>query len=177
MHVTETIKRRAAELQSRMVLWRRDFHKYAEKGWCEMRTASIVGRHLTELGYEVLMGEDACCREGRMGVPPEAELAAQYRRAVEQGGDAELVKRTRGGMTAVVGVLHCGEGPTVALRFDMDALGVIESEEADHRPAAEGFDPVNGGAMHACGHDGHTEEEQEENPRSRSAKLRIAEKC
>ena len=156
MHIVETIKRRAEELQGQLIQWRRDFHKHAEKGWCEMRTASLVGRRLTALGYEVLMGEDACCREGRMGVPPEKELEEQYRRAVEQGGDAELVERTRGGMAAVAGVLRCGDGPTVALRFDMDALGVIESEELDHRPAAEGFASVNGGAMHACGHDGHT---------------------
>ena len=156
MHIVETIKRRAEELQGQLIQWRRDFHKHAEKGWCEMRTASLVGRRLTALGYEVLMGEDACCREGRMGVPPEKELEEQYRRAVEQGGDTELVERTRGGMTAVVGVLRCGNGPTVALRFDMDALGVVESEEADHRPAAEGFGSVNHGVMHACGHDGHT---------------------
>ena len=155
MNVTEIIERRAEELQSQMVLWRRDFHKYAEKGWCEMRTASRVGRHLTELGYEVLMGDDACCCD-RMGIPSKAELEEQYRRAMEQGADAELLENTRGGMTAVVGILRCGEGPTVALRFDMDALGVVESEEKDHRPTAEGFASVNDGVMHACGHDGHT---------------------
>ncbi len=156
MNLTEVIKCRAEGLQRQMVLWRRDFHQYAEKGWCEMRTASLVGRHLTQLGYEVLMGEDGCCCEGRMGVPSEAEMEAQYHRAIEQGADPELAERTRGGMTAVVGVLRCGNGPTVALRFDLDALGVIESTELGHRPAAGGFASVNDGAMHACGHDGHT---------------------
>ena len=58
-------------------------------------------------------------------------------------------------MTGAIGILRCGEGPTVALRFDIDALGVIESEEADHRPQAEGWRSVNPGMMHACGHDGH----------------------
>ena len=156
MSITQQILCRAEELQEKMVQRRRDFHQFAEKGWCEMRTASLVGRHLTELGYEVLMGEAACCREGRMGVPETAELEKQYHRAVAQGAAPELVEQTRGGMTAVVGILRCGEGPVVALRFDMDALGVMEAEDAGHRPAAEGFPSVNGGVMHACGHDGHT---------------------
>ena len=75
--------------------------------------------------------------------------------ALEQGADPEFLPYTKGGMTGVVGILRCGEGPTVAMRFDIDALGVVESDEPDHRPFAEGFASVNKGAMHACGHDGH----------------------
>ena len=53
------------------------------------------------------------------------------------------------GQTGVVGLLE-GEkdGPTVLLRFDMDALPVQEENQTDyisHLP----------GVMHACGHDGH----------------------
>ncbi|HEY1410410.1 MAG TPA: amidohydrolase [Promineifilum sp.] len=53
------------------------------------------------------------------------------------------------GQTGVVGLLE-GErpGPTVLLRFDMDALPV--QEESDHDYAS-----ANPGIMHACGHDGH----------------------
>jgi aminobenzoyl-glutamate utilization protein A len=58
-------------------------------------------------------------------------------------------------MTGVIGILRCGEGPTVAMRFDIDALGVNESMEEDHLPAKEGFRSINAGTMHACGHDGH----------------------
>ena len=60
-----------------------------------------------------------------------------------------------GGMTGVIGMLHCGMGPTVALRFDIDALPVRECEELDHFPAQEGFRSEHAGYMHACGHDGH----------------------
>lgn len=155
MNVVEFIKESAEAMQPEMVAQRRDFHKYAESGWFEMRTSSIIARKLTDLGYEVLVGEDVCDRDARMGVADEATLDAQYERAVAQGADPEFVKATRGGMTGVIGILHCGEGPTVALRFDIDALGVIESEEADHRPQAEGWRSVNPGMMHACGHDGH----------------------
>lgn len=49
----------------------------------------------------------------------------------------------------VVATLRRGEGPTVALRADMDALPI---EEETGLP----FSSWIGGRMHACGHDGHT---------------------
>ena len=155
MQIIEKIISQAEAIQPELVKIRRDLHKYAESGWFEMRTSSIIARKLTDLGYEVLVGEDVCDRDARMGVADEAVLEEQYERAVAQGADPEFVKATRGGMTGVVGILCCGEGPTVALRFDIDALGVIESEEDDHRPYAEGWSSVNRGMMHSCGHDGH----------------------
>lgn len=47
-------------------------------------------------------------------------------------------------------------GHVCALRFDIDALGVLEDENSCHRPAREGFASQCPGVMHACGHDGHT---------------------
>ena len=41
------------------------------------------------------------------------------------------------------------------LDVDVDALGVFEEHDPSHRPAKEGFNSVNEGFMHACGHDGH----------------------
>lgn len=155
MNGYELIKKIAEESREEMVACRRDFHKHAETGWFEMRTSSIIARKLTDLGYEVLTGEDVCDPDARMGVPSEKELEEGYRRAVEQGGDPEFLERAKGGKTGVIGILRCGEGPTVAMRFDIDALGVFESDEPDHRPMAEGFASVNYGSMHACGHDGH----------------------
>jgi amidohydrolase len=52
------------------------------------------------------------------------------------------------GNTGVVGLLHNGDGPTVMLRADMDALPV---EEQSGLPYASGVS----GVMHACGHDMH----------------------
>ena len=74
---------------------RRDFHKYAEPGWFEMRTSSIIARKLTELGYEVLVGDQVCKKDSRMGVPSEEKLEEQYERAVAQGADPEFVKYTK----------------------------------------------------------------------------------
>ena len=155
MSTFDMISKLAEESHDELVTQRRDFHKYAETGWFEMRTSSIIARKLTDLGYEVLTGEDVCDREARMGVPSDEALEKAYQRAIEQGADPEFVEHTKGGMTGVIGILRCGEGPTMAMRFDIDALGVFESDEPDHRPAAEGFASVNYGSMHACGHDVH----------------------
>ncbi len=155
MSIYQTILKRAEEITPEMISFRRDFHKYAETGWHEMRTASLIARRLTQLGYEVLVGEEVCRKEDRMGLPSDEVLKESYERAIRQGADPEFVKATEGGFTGVIGILRCGEGPTVGMRFDIDALGVIESKEEDHIPAREGFGSVNAGAMHACGHDGH----------------------
>ena len=155
MQIIEKINALAEAMQPEMVAQRRDFHKYAESGWFEMRTSSIIARKLTDMGYEVLVGEDVCDKDARMGVASDEVLAQQYERAVAQGGDPEFLPYTKGGMTGVIGILRCGEGPTLALRFDIDALGVIESKDEDHRPHAEGWASVNPGMMHSCGHDGH----------------------
>lgn len=50
--------------------------------------------------------------------------------------------------TGVVGTLNCGEGPSIGLRADLDALDVQELNDFDHKS-------TNDGKMHACGHDGH----------------------
>lgn len=155
MNAYEAIIRYADEIKDRLIERRRDFHRYAEKGWFEMRTSSIIARTLTELGYEVLTGDRVCLKEARMGLPPEAALEAHYAWAVVNGADPEFVQRTKGGMTGAIGILRCGEGPTIAMRFDIDALGVIEETSQEHRPTREGFASVNAGSMHACGHDGH----------------------
>ena len=155
MSVYQTIIQQAEALAPEMIALRRDFHKHAEAGWLEMRTSSIIARKLTELGYEVLVGEQVCKKEERMGVPSDEVLQKAYQRAIDQGAAPEFVKATEGGMTGVIGILRCGEGPVVAMRFDIDALGVNESMEEDHLPAKEGFASINAGTMHACGHDGH----------------------
>ena len=57
----------------------------------------------------------------------------------------------------VVGVLKNGEGPTVLLRADMDALPILEQTGLDYASTVEAIDtdgekkPV----MHGCGHDTH----------------------
>ena len=53
------------------------------------------------------------------------------------------------GKTGVIGILQGKlEGPTILLRFDMDALPILEENEKE-------YVSKNPGIMHACGHDGH----------------------
>ena len=143
------------DITPELVRQRRDFHKYPEARWTEMRTASIIARKLTELGYEVLIGEQVCAREPRVFVPSDEALKHAYQRAIAQGADPKFAEATKDGLTGVIGILRCGEGPTVAIRFDIDALNIEESQDPDHFPVQEGFASVNSGVMHACGHDGH----------------------
>lgn len=135
---------------------RRDFHRYPETAWYEMRTSAIIAKTLTELGYEVLAGKDVCLETERYGVPEEEALKAHAERALEQGAPKEyMTEELCEGFTGVIGILRCGEGPVTALRFDIDALGLTEEETEDHRPFREGFSSQNPGMMHGCGHDAH----------------------
>lgn len=61
------------------------------------------------------------------------------------------------GGTGVVGVLHNGDGPTVLLRADMDALPVKEETGLPYASTvtATGADGETVPVMHACGHDMH----------------------
>ena len=151
----DKITKIADEIEDKIINYRRDFHHYAERGWTEFRTASLIARRLTELGYSVKVGKAVISEVDRMGVPEDEELQKCWNSAVEQGGDKEFLNKMKGGFTGVVGTISNGDGPTIALRFDIDALEISESKEKNHRPFREGFDSVNEKAMHACGHDSH----------------------
>ena len=52
--------------------------------------------------------------------------------------------------TGIVGMIEgAHDGPTVALRADLDALPILEQNEVEYKSRNEGV-------MHACGHDVHT---------------------
>jgi amidohydrolase len=89
------------------------------------------------------------------------ELAMQETRtagvAAERLRDAGYEVTTGVGKTGVVGLLRNGDGPTVMLRADMDALPVKEATGLPYASTVVATDhegrsvPV----MHACGHDMH----------------------
>src|SRR5699024_9329067 len=136
---------------------RRDFHKHPELGFTEFRTASIIVEKLKALNYDVTYGKEVMEEASRKGVPSEELLIKSYNRALSDGANPDIIKEMEGGFTAVIGKLYGRKpGPTIAFRFDMDALPIKESNESYHFPFKEKFHSIYDGIMHACGHDGHT---------------------
>jgi len=144
------------EIEQTVIDWRRSFHQYPEVGWTEIRTASLVAKELKALGFKLMIGREVIEDNKRMGLPSQEVLDAAYDRALHQGADPEFADKLKDGFTGVVGILECGDGPTIGMRFDMDALPVSEEHVSSHKPFDQGFISKNARLMHACGHDGHT---------------------
>ena len=148
----------AAEWRDWLVTLRRDLHRLPEPAWREFYTTQRIREAIESLSLPdctVRVGEAALDTDARLGVPDEATLTEWRDRAAAAGVAADRLEAMAGGRTGLLATLERGEGPTVALRVDIDALPRRESTDADHRPAAEGFRAVYDDAMHACGHDAH----------------------
>ncbi|MCP9318221.1 amidohydrolase [Acetobacter persici] len=135
---------------------RREFHRFPETAFLEYRTAAIVAKRLSELGYTVKAGPEIMHMDGVRGLPSDQAVTAAKEAALQAGADERWLNLMPGGQTAVCGELQRGPGPVRALRFDMDALPVHESQSDQHPPNIQGFSSIHQGRMHACGHDGHT---------------------
>ncbi|MHB1424010.1 MAG: amidohydrolase [Gemmataceae bacterium] len=84
----------------------------------------------------------------------ERRTAARLARELKEAGFD--VKENVGGY-GVVGVLKNGDGPTVMVRTDMDALPVVEQTGVPYASKVRTRDKNENevGVMHACGHDMH----------------------
>ncbi|MGY6213191.1 M20 family metallo-hydrolase [Cytobacillus firmus] len=146
-----------SNLEIQLKEWRRDFHRYPEGGFLEMRTASIVASILDELGFGLEMGRQVMAADYFMGKPNQEETAAHYQWALENGAKKDYIEPFKDGYTGIVATMDTKkEGPTIAFRVDMDALPIHESEADSHFPQKEGFRSAVPNTMHACGHDAHT---------------------
>jgi aminobenzoyl-glutamate utilization protein A len=140
----------------RLVALRRDLHRYPEPAWCEYYTTSRIVDELEPVGVdELLVGPALLAGDERMAVPDDDALTEWHERAREAGGREDVLEQCAGGCTGALATLERGDGPTVAVRVDIDALPITESEEPTHHPAQAGFRSDNEGYMHACGHDAH----------------------
>ena len=116
------------------------------------KTGDVLG------GLDVISGE---LEDLYRDVHQHPELSMQEHNTAAKA--AERLRRagyevTEGvGGTGVVGVLRNGEGPTVMLRADMDALPVKEATGLSYASTATATDADGNEApvMHACGHDMH----------------------
>src|ERR1700761_2069563 len=89
------------------------------------------------------------------------ELSMQENRTAHIAADrlraAGYEVSTGVGKTGVVGLLRNGDGPTIMLRADMDALPVKEATGLPYASSATATDSEGKTVptMHACGHDMH----------------------
>jgi amidohydrolase len=121
------IERRASQIDSKVVNWRRDIHEHPELGNRETRTAKIVADHLRSLGMEVKTGVAhtgvvGILRGGRPGkvVALRADMDALPVTEQVNLPFASKVKTTYNGQE--VGVMHaCGHDNHVAI-----LMGVAE---------------------------------------------------
>jgi aminobenzoyl-glutamate utilization protein A len=135
---------------------RREFHQHPEPAWREFWTTARVVEELGSMGVDdVLVGPEILADGERSALPDDDVLAEWYEQAREAGADTDLLERMEGGYTGALATVERGEGPTVALRVDIDGLPRAESESEDHHPAQEGFRSWHEGGMDACGHDAH----------------------
>ena len=157
-YMYEDICKKADIIENRLVDLRRDIHMHPETAWKEMRTSALIAENLEHMGYEVISGKEVCDDKYRMGVPTKDELKAHVNMLEENNLEnycSYITDDMKAGYTGVIGLLKCGEGPTIALRFDIDALPMEELHTSGHRPHDLGFDSVFPCMMHSCGHDCH----------------------
>ncbi|WP_129113679.1 amidohydrolase [Halegenticoccus tardaugens] len=144
-----------AHIRNRLSDLRREFHRYPEPAWREFYTTCRLAEEIERIGVDQLyLGRTAMNPDERLAVPDSAQIAAWRDRARANGASHDLLERLTD-CTGAVAVLNRGDGPTVALRVDIDGLLREESTDVTHRPASEGFRSRHGGVMHACGHDAH----------------------
>ncbi len=113
-------------------------HANPELSFKESTSSAILASELESLGFTVTTGlGDEWVREKSMR-------------------DEGTVREGVGGY-GVVGVYENGEGPTVLIRADMDALPVPEQTGLDYASEVTGmtWTGVESPVMHACGHDIH----------------------
>ncbi|STK85662.1 putative amidohydrolase [Escherichia coli] len=64
----ESLNQFVNSLAPKLSHWRRDFHHYAESGWVEFRTATLVAEELQQLGYSLALGREVVNESSRMGL-------------------------------------------------------------------------------------------------------------
>ena len=113
-------------------------HANPELSFKEQQSSALLAAELDGLGFEVTKGV------GDAWVRAKAEK------------DVGSVLDGVGGY-GVVGVLRNGEGPTILLRADMDALPVAEKTGKPYasKVTSTTWTGIDSGVMHACGHDVH----------------------
>lgn len=150
--ICEMEKAMSSQRYEELVMLRRKFHQCAESGWLEFETTIKIVAYLKELRLEVKYGKEIHGQRQGLATQVQMDKHKTNIEYLKNNFDAEEILQ---GYTGAVAILDTKiPGPTIALRFDIDAND-IEETKVEHRPARDGFASKNKGMMHACGHDGH----------------------
>ncbi|GAA0281678.1 amidohydrolase [Halobacterium noricense] len=142
--------------EQELIALRREFHEFPEPGWREFWTTTRIVEELESLDVDQIhIGAEALDPDERLGVPDEQAQSEWLERAAARTDRDDILEQVAGGHTGVVAVVDRGDGPTVGLRVDIDALPITESANESHKPTGAGYRSENEGFMHACGHDAH----------------------
>ena len=148
----------ALSLKEDMIKDRRYFHSHPETGWFTFFTTAVLAKRLSELGYEVKLGEEVVKSDARLGVgsKEQCQKAIERAKSLLNPDEAKYLECMKDGLTGLTAFIDTKRpGKFSAFRFDIDSVDVTESAEAAHRPCKEGFGSDIAGITHACGHDGH----------------------
>ncbi|MBP9994250.1 MAG: amidohydrolase [bacterium] len=115
----DSISNKSREYFPEVVAIRRQLHQHPELSFCEKDTAELIKRCLASKDIEFQSDIAGC------------GIVATIKGTKTQNTNPEI------------------SYPTIALRADMDALPIQETNDIPYRS-------VNQGVMHACGHDAHT---------------------
>ncbi len=117
---------------------RRELHQIPELGWGEFCTTAKILETIEPLGWKTYAGVEQVGLDAVMG-RPEDFVEKSKQRALEEGVDPKLIERMHG-YTGTIAELDTGKpGPVTGLRFDIDCVGVEETDLKDHLPNKENF--------------------------------------
>ena len=144
----QLIKAKSDEYFDEVVAIRRQLHQHPELSFCEKETAELIKRCLASknidfqseiagTGVVATIKGESSFRPERSGAEKSHSIAGDFFASGESSRFARVSTSLE--MT----------GKVIALRADLDALPIQETTDIPYRS-------VNGGVMHACGHDAHT---------------------
>lgn len=132
---------------------RRKLHTIPEPGFLEINTANILYEELQLLDFDLNIGDEVMNSYYMLGKPNEKTL---YEHITNLENHGFKIEKFKDGLTGLIATKQFEQpGPTLAFRFDIDALPIKESTSADHVPYQANFSSQIEGYMHACGHDAH----------------------
>lgn len=141
------------DLKKLLIELRRDFHSYPELGWTEYRTTSKIADLLYENNFKIQFLSDLIKdRSTLLGMP--CHNNEEKKRAILENANTEIINKIT--LPGLIASIDTGKiGSHIALRCDLDAVAIQESNSITHIPTKENFRSKHDGIMHACGHDGH----------------------